>query len=71
MDKWNRGTFSAKTLKRTAEVMAISILPLDLTACINNTKVDTTSMASLGLISELEKGEFLKKVPYQTTAQDA
>jgi menaquinol-cytochrome c reductase iron-sulfur subunit len=71
MDKWNKRTFIAKTLKGTAEVMAISILPLGLTACNNKTRVDTSSMASLGSISELEKGEFPKKVPYKTTVQDA
>ncbi|MFT9497903.1 MULTISPECIES: hypothetical protein [Bacillota] len=58
-------------LKGTAGVMAISILPLGLTACNNKTRVDKSSMASLGPISELEKGEFPNKVPYKTTVQDA
>jgi menaquinol-cytochrome c reductase iron-sulfur subunit len=71
MNSLNRRTFIAKTLKGTAGVIAISILPLGLTACNNKTRVDTSSMASLGPISELEKGEFPKKVPYKTTVQDA
>ena len=69
MDKWNKRTFIAKTLKGTAVVMAISILPIGLTACNNKTRVDTSSMASHGSISELEKGEFPKKVPCKTTVQ--
>ncbi|WP_251009774.1 MULTISPECIES: hypothetical protein [unclassified Bacillus (in: firmicutes)] len=71
MDKWSRRTFIAKTLKGTAGVIGVSVLPLGLNACHNIKKVDTSSMASLGPISELEKGEFLKKVPYKTTVQDA
>lgn len=71
MDKWSRRTFISKTLKGTAGLFAISVLPLGLTACNNRKRVDTSAMANLGPISELETGEFPKKVPYKTTVQDA
>ncbi|MCM3244585.1 MULTISPECIES: hypothetical protein [Cytobacillus] len=56
MDKWSRRTFISKTLKGTAGVFAISVLPLGLTACNNRERVDTSAMASLGPISELDGG---------------
>lgn len=71
MEKWSRRTFIAKTLKGTAGVIGVSFIPLGLSACNKTKKVDTGSMASLGPISELEKGEFPKKVTYKTTVQDA
>lgn len=71
MDKWDRRTFITRSLKGTAGLFAISVLPLSLAACSNKERIDTSSMANLGPLSELEKGEFPKKVSYKTTIQDA
>ncbi|RTR28163.1 ubiquinol-cytochrome c reductase iron-sulfur subunit [Robertmurraya yapensis] len=68
-----RRDFLSKSLKGTAGLFAVSVLPIGLTACSDDDKsdVDTSAMANLGLLSELEKGNFPKKVPYKVTIKDA
>ncbi|AGE21382.1 MULTISPECIES: ubiquinol-cytochrome c reductase iron-sulfur subunit [Geobacillus] len=68
----NRREFLSRSLKGAAELLAVSVLPAGLAACSNDKKtVNTSSMANLGPLSELEKGEFPKKVPYKVTIKDA
>lgn len=68
----NRRDFLSKSLKGTAGLFAVSVLPIGLAACSNEKgNVDTSTMANLGPLSELEKGEFPKKVPYKVTIKDA
>jgi menaquinol-cytochrome c reductase iron-sulfur subunit len=70
--KSSRRKFLGNTLKSTAGLLTVSILPLGLTACNNDNKPkDVSSMANLGLLNELEKGEFPKKVNYKVTYKDA
>lgn len=67
-----RREFISKSLKGTAGIFAVSLLPLGLTACEPKEKVvDTSSMANLGLLKELEQGEFPKKIEYNVTLKDA
>ncbi|MDF0727654.1 ubiquinol-cytochrome c reductase iron-sulfur subunit [Cytobacillus sp. S13-E01] len=68
----NRRDFLSNSVKGTAGLFAISVLPLGLVACSNEKKnIDKSSMANLGPLSELEKGEFPKRVPYNVTIKDA
>lgn len=67
----NRREFLKTSLKGTAGLIVVSMVPLGLSALNNEKKVDTSAMANLGPLSELEKGEFPKKVAYKTTIQDA
>ncbi|GAB3806421.1 ubiquinol-cytochrome c reductase iron-sulfur subunit [Virgibacillus kimchii] len=68
----NRREFLSKSLKGAAGLFAVSILPISLAACNNDEKsIDTSTMANLGPLEELEKGEFPKKVSYKVTIQDA
>src|SRR5690625_206587 len=68
----NRREFLIKSLKGTAGLVAVSLLPIGLTACSNDEEnIDTSSMANLGPLEELKKGEFPKKVSYELTIQDA
>jgi len=72
MAKLSRRKFLGKTVKGTAGLLSISILPLGLTACNKSDKPkDIGSMANLGQLSELEKGEFPKKVTYKVKVKDA
>lgn len=67
-----RRDFLKKSLKGTAGLFAVSVVPIGLTACNDdNRNVDTSAMANLGPLSELEKGEFPKKVSYKVTIPDA
>lgn len=68
----DRRDFIGKALKGAAGLFAVSILPVGLSACSNDrkNKIDTSSMANLGPLSELEKGEFPKKVPYKVKIKD-
>lgn len=69
---WNRREFLRRLLKGSAGLFAVSVLPIGLSACSNDKyKIDPSSMANLGSLSELEKGEFPKKVPYRVTVKDA
>lgn len=68
----NRRDFLSKSLKGTAGLFAVSVLPIGLAACSDDKQtIDTSTMANLGPLSELEKGEFPKKVPYKVTIKDA
>jgi menaquinol-cytochrome c reductase iron-sulfur subunit len=68
----NRRDFLSRSLKGAAGLFAVSVLPIELAACSNDKKnIDTRSMANLGPLSELEKGEFPKKVPYKVKIKDA
>jgi len=68
----NRRDFLSKSLKGTAGLFAVSVLPIGLGACSDDKQtIDTSTMANLGPLSELEKGEFPKKVPYKVTIKDA
>lgn len=68
----HRREFLSKSLKGTAGLFAVSVLPLGLAACGPNEKqIDTSSMAKLGSLAELERGEFPKKVEYKVTLKDA
>lgn len=72
MNKWSRRKFLGTSLKGTAGLFTISILPLGLAACNKSeTTKDLSSMANLGPLSELEKGEFPKKVTYKVKIKDA
>lgn len=67
-----RREFLNKSVKCSLGLISISVLPLGLSACSNNQKnIDTSAMANIGPLSELEKGEFPKKVPYKVTVKDA
>lgn len=67
-----RREFLRKSLKGTAGLFAVSVLPVGIAACSDNkSNVDTSAMANLGPLDELEKGEFPKKVPYKVTIKDA
>ncbi|MDF1507906.1 ubiquinol-cytochrome c reductase iron-sulfur subunit [Robertmurraya sp. DFI.2.37] len=67
-----RRDFLRKSLKGTAGLFAVSVLPIGLTACSDDKrKIDTSTMANIGPLSELEKGEFPKKVSYKVTIKDA
>ncbi|WP_090949824.1 ubiquinol-cytochrome c reductase iron-sulfur subunit [Parageobacillus thermantarcticus] len=69
----NRRDFLSRSLKGAAGLFAVSALPIGLSACSNDKKknVDISSMANLGPLSELEKGEFPKKVSYKAKIKDA
>lgn len=72
MVKWNRRKFLENSLKGTAGLLTVSILPLGLVACNKDNKAkDLSAMANLGPLSELENGEFPKKVTYKVTYKDA
>lgn len=68
----NRREFLGKSLKGTAGLFAVSILPIGLAACSNDKKnIDISSMVNLGPLNELEKGDFPKKVLYKVAIKDA
>lgn len=68
----NRREFLSKSVKGAAGLFALSILPIGLSACSDDKKViNTSAMANLGSLSELELGEFPKKVSYKVKIQDA
>lgn len=73
----DRREFLIKSLKGTAGLFAISILPISLTACSNDERrieeneVDVSSLVKLGTLEELEAGDFPKRIFYSTTIQDA
>lgn len=72
MTNLNRRKFLGRSLKGTAGLLTISILPLGLSACNKSDKPkDVSTMANLGALSELEKGDFPKKVNYKVTIKDA
>ncbi|WP_246140991.1 ubiquinol-cytochrome c reductase iron-sulfur subunit [Bacillus marasmi] len=67
-----RREFISKSLKSTAGLFAVSVLPLGLAACGSKEKtMDTSTMASLGPLAKLESGEFPKKVQYNVKIKDA
>lgn len=67
----NRREFLSKTVKGAAGLFALSILPIGLSACSENKKINTSAMANLGPLSELEEGKFPKKVSYKVKIKDA
>jgi len=67
----NRREFINKSIKGTAGLFAISVIPAGLAACSNEEKIDTSSMVNLGPLNELKSGVFPKKVTYKTTVKDA
>lgn len=68
----NRREFLSKSLKGAAGLFAVSMLPIGLAACSNEEEVvDTSAMANLGPLSDLESGEFPKKVSYSAKIKDA
>jgi menaquinol-cytochrome c reductase iron-sulfur subunit len=72
MAKWSRRRFLGKSFLCTAGLITVSVLPLGLTACNEKDKPkDVSTMANLGPLSELEKGEFPKKVNYKVKVKDA
>lgn len=71
MKKYNRRKFISTSIKGTAGLFAISVLPLGLTACSNEQPINTSAMANLGPLSDIEKGEFPKKVQYKVKIKDA
>ncbi|PLR83997.1 ubiquinol-cytochrome c reductase iron-sulfur subunit [Bacillus sp. V33-4] len=71
MKTWNRRQFISHSLKGTAGLFTVSVLPIGLSACSTKKPIDMSSMANLGPLSELEKGEFPKKVPYKANIKDA
>lgn len=72
MTNLNRRKFLGDSLKGTAGLFAMSVLPLSLNACNKSDKPkDVSSMANLGPLSELEKGEFPKRVNYKVSVKDA
>ncbi|MFT9600728.1 ubiquinol-cytochrome c reductase iron-sulfur subunit [Mesobacillus sp.] len=67
----NRRKFLGKSLKGTAGILALSFMPAGLSACSKEeSNIDTSSMAIIGPLNELEKGPFPKKVSYKVTVQD-
>ncbi|WP_458411907.1 ubiquinol-cytochrome c reductase iron-sulfur subunit [Schinkia sp. CFF1] len=72
MGEINRREFLKNATKGTLGLVALSVLPLGLTACGNKEqKIDTSSMTNLGSLSEIEKGPFPKKVDYVAQIKDA
>lgn len=72
MTKLNRRKFLNYSMKGTTGLITASILPIGLTACNKSDKpIDVSSMANLGPLSELEKGEFPKRVDYKVSVKDA
>lgn len=69
MKKISRRTFLGETVKSTLGLLTISVIPLSLAAC-NDDTVDMTAMANLGPLEELKKGPFPKKVNYQVKIKD-
>lgn len=68
----NRREFLGKTFKGGAGLFVVSVLPLSLAACNTGKRsIDTSSMANLGPLTELEEGTFPKKVPYKVSVKDA
>lgn len=59
MDKWSRRTYISKTLKESAGVFAISVLPLSLTAC--NKVTNKTTVQDLWIELEMEGFVYIKK----------
>lgn len=67
----NRRDFINKSIKGTFGLFAVTTLPVGLSACSNEKSIDTSAIANLGSLKELQKGEFPKKVPYIAIFKDA
>ncbi|MDX8366709.1 ubiquinol-cytochrome c reductase iron-sulfur subunit [Cytobacillus sp. IB215665] len=71
MEKWSRRTFLKNGTKGTLGMLTLAVVPISLTACNNEETIDTSSLAKLGLLEDIKKGPFPKKINYSTTIQDA
>ncbi|WP_235929817.1 QcrA and Rieske domain-containing protein [Chengkuizengella marina] len=68
--KQSRRQFLKNTAKGTFGLMAMSAVPLTLTACSDAENINTSAMANLGPMEELKKGPFPKKIDYVVTIED-
>jgi menaquinol-cytochrome c reductase iron-sulfur subunit len=67
----DRRQFLKGAAKGTLGLITLSVIPLSLTACSDEEKVDTSAMANLGPLEEFKKGPFPKKVDYNVSIKDA
>lgn len=66
-----RRYFLKNTVKGTLGLMTLAVVPLNLTGCNKEEKIDTSAMANIGPLEELKKGPFPKKVNYNVSLKDA
>ncbi|MFS1514473.1 ubiquinol-cytochrome c reductase iron-sulfur subunit [Chengkuizengella sp. SCS-71B] len=68
--KQSRRQFLKNTAKGTLGLMAMSTVPLTISACSDADNINTSAMANLGPLEELKTGPFPKKVDYVVMIED-
>lgn len=69
----NRREFLTRSVRGTVGLIAVSALPLGLTACNQRDPeaIDVSTLVDLGPVEDLIQGELPKKVSYKATIKDA